>query len=55
MLQHKQSDGNREIVNQLLQELQYLEVNDLQAEHINYLMKAFQIVAESKGTDPKMA
>ena len=59
LLKAHQQPGDASIVLQLLQELQYLEVNDIGAEHISYLMKAFSeisaAVQDAKFSgDPKM-
>ena len=44
--QGRQPD-DKEVVKTLFQEMRYVELNELQAEHINYLMKALQEVAKS--------
>ena len=45
LLKNYEQANDLEIVNQLLRELKHLVVTDLEAEQINYLMRAFSIVS----------
>ena len=45
LLKNHEQANDLEIVNQLLRELKHLVVTDLEAEQINYLMRAFSIVS----------
>ena len=40
------------LIIQLVQELKFLEITELQAEHINFLMEAFSQIAEAISADP---
>ena len=45
-------ETDAEIIEQLLNELNYLQLHDLEAEHISYLIEAFSVISQERATIP---